>query len=375
MESIGVAVIGGGVVGCAILHELVKAGFDSAFLFEKRPTLAEAQSGRNSGVVHAGIYYPTGSTKARLCVEGNQLLYEFCRDHDVPVANVGKLVAATSADRIPRLEKLYQQAVTNGVPGVRILNRDEARQFEPNLDTVAAMHCPTTGIVDAAALTITLANCASALGAQVLTNCEVINVEAVGAGFELVSRYGGEEASFRADLVINAAGLQAHEVAQMVNDDWQVEVAPLRGEYVKFNRRRREELWMNGANVYPVPQTVNVDGVETQVVGVHLTPTFALNRAGEAVVGNTINVGPEFVTVHSEDYETGRLACEPFLEWAKRFLPGLTHDDLSLDFAGVMVNLRDHDDWIIERDGRHPDCVQLIGLDSPAMTSALAIAR
>ena len=354
---------------------MVKAGFDNAYLFEKRSTLAEAQSGRNSGVIHAGIYYRTGSLKARLCVEGNPLLYEFCQAHSVPVANVGKLVAATSTDRIPRLEKLYQQAVANGVPDVCLLSRHEARQLEPNLDTVAAMHCRTTGIVDPASLTHALANQAAALGAQVLTDCEVINVTPRGGDFEVTIRSGEEEVVFKAEIVVNSAGLQAHEVAKMLDPGRHFDVAPLRGEYVRFNRRRRPELWMNGANVYPVPQSVDIDGAETEVVGVHLTPTFALNRAHEVVVGNVINVGPEFVPVEGEDYETGRLGSEAFLKWAKRFLPGLTHEDLSLDFAGVMVNLRDHDDWIVERDGRHSDCVQMIGIDSPAMTSALAIAK
>jgi L-2-hydroxyglutarate oxidase LhgO len=127
MERVGTVVIGGGVVGCAVLRELAAAAAEDLFLLEAMPHLGEVQSGRNSGVVHAGLYYAAGSLKAELCVEGNALMYEFCRAHGVPVANVGKLVVACDADETAALEGLRAQARANGVPGVRLLTRAEVR--------------------------------------------------------------------------------------------------------------------------------------------------------------------------------------------------------------------------------------------------------
>ncbi len=376
LEKIGTAVIGGGAVGCAILYELAKAGVKDLFLFEKLPRVGEAQSGRNSGVVHAGIYYATGSLKAEICVEANPLMYEFCRKNDVPVANVGKLVVATSPDEIERLHKLFEQAKANSVPGVRMLTREQSREFEPNVDVSSSMHVPTNGIVDAATYTKTLARLAQVEGAEVLTGFEVTRVEPTGGVFELTGRHNGTEEVFRAQVMVNAAGLYSDVIAKMVNPRMDVEMAPLRGEYCKFNRKRRRDIWLNGLNVYPTPETVTLDGIETGVVGVHLTPTFALTRDGDAVVGDTVTVGPEFAFVPDrEDYETGRRDAGFFLGRAKRFFPGLRIHDLEVDFTGIMANLRDQNDFIIMRDRRHANCVQLVGIDSPGLTCSLAIAR
>lgn len=376
MERIGTAVIGGGAVGCAVAYELAKAGVEDLFLFEKLPHVGEAQSGRNSGVVHAGIYYATGSLKAELCVEANALMYEFCRKHEVPVENVGKLVVASSEEEVEKLDALYEQAKTNCVPGVELLTREQVREYEPNVSVPAALHCPTTGIVDAAAYTTTLARLAQVEGAQVLAGFEITQVRPAGGLFELVGVRDGREEEFEAEVVINSAGLYSDAIARMVNADVEWEIAPLRGEYYKFNRRRREDIGLNGMNVYPVPEIVDIGGIEVGVVGVHLTPTFSLTREGRAIVGDIVTVGPEFVFVTDrEDYETGRKSVEFFLSRAKRFFPGLKLEDLEADFTGIMANLQEGGDFIIGRDERHSNCVQLVGIDSPGLTCSLAIAR
>ena len=376
MERIGTAVIGGGVVGCAVLHELASAGFSDAFLFERMGSVGDVQSGRNSGVVHAGIYYATGSLRAQLCVEANVLMYEFCRAHGVPIEQVGKLVVAPSQQDLPKLEKVAAQARNNGVPGTRLLTREQAKALEPNVDVPAALHVPTTGIVDAARLTRTLAGLAERAGANVLTGFEVTEVEPLAHGFRLAGRRGGHEETFEADVVINAAGLYCDTIGRMVNPALDFEVVPLRGEYFSFNRRRRAGVWLGGMNIYPVPEPLEVSGEMRTMVGVHLTPTFALARDGRVEVGDTVTVGPEFVIAKGrEDYEAGRKPAEFFLARARRYFPALELADLAVDFAGIMVNLRGANDWIIERDKAHPDCVQLLGIDSPGLTSALAIAR
>ncbi len=376
MEKISVAVVGGGSVGCAVAYELAKAGIRDLFVFEKLPYVGEAQSGRNSGVIHAGIYYATGSQKARLCVEANALMYEFCAKHDVLVENVGKLVVASSDEEIKALEKLYAQAVENGAPGVKMLTRDEAKEFEPNVEVPAAMHCPTTGIVDAAGYTRTLAKLAQIEGAQVLTGFEITRIEPKGGGFELTGRRGETEEVFEAEVLVNSAGLYSDVIARMVNPEAEWEIAPLRGEYFKFSRKKRPKIWLNGLNIYPVPEKVDIGGREVGVVGVHLTPTFDMARDGKVRVGDTVTVGPEFVAVADrEDYESGRKPADFFLRRANRFFPDLKLEDLQIDYTGIMANLREENDFIIKRDAKHDGCVQLVGIDSPGLTCSLSIAK
>jgi len=344
------------------------------FLFEKRSHLAEAQSGRNSGVVHAGIYYPSDSLKARLCVDANALMYEFCRAHDVPIANVGKLVVACTKQEETELAAIFAQAQANAVPGVKMLTSTQVRALEKNVHVSAAMHVPSTGVMDAAGVTNKLAREA---GATVLTGFEIEAIKACrGAPFRLHGRQGAEAQAFEAELVVNAAGLYSDAVARMVNPQFQPRIAPLRGEYFTFSRRRRPELWLEQMNVYPVPEWLDVDGERQRMVGVHLTPTFAMQRDGSVGLGPVVTVGPEFSRVqHQEDYEDSRKGAELFLARAQRFFPGLRLDDLELGFAGIMASLTEGSDFIIERDAVHPDCVQLVGIDSPGMTCCLAIAK
>ncbi|HPB28410.1 MAG TPA: FAD-dependent oxidoreductase [Acidobacteriota bacterium] len=376
MEVIGAAVIGGGAVGCAVAWELARSGVTDLFLFERLDGVGEAQSGRNSGVIHAGIYYAAGSVKAALCPEANGLMYEFCRRHGVPHAPVGKLVVAASADELPGLDAVCAQAEANGVPGARRLDRAGVRTLEPNVDVPAALHTPTTGIVDAAAYTRTLARLARGAGAQVVTGFDVVAVEPRGGVFEITGRRGGREESVAAEVVVNAAGLYAHTIARMVNPDWGFRPVPLRGEYYKFNRRRRTDIWLNGLNVYPVPQPLRLGDERLSMVGIHLTPTFGLGRDGRVAVGDTVTVGPEFgPAAGPEDYGGDRKPAGHFLEQAGRYFPNLRLEDLELDFTGIMVHLPGERDFIIRRDPRHGDCIHLLGIDSPGLTCSLAIAR
>ena len=376
MERAGVVVIGGGAVGCAVALELAPGRRDDVFLLERMPSVGEVQSGRNSGVIHAGIYYPTGSLKAEACVEANSLVFEFCRKHRVPAARVGKLVVATTPDEVRSLETVFEQAKSNGVPAVRLLSRAEVKAFEPNIDVPLAMLVPTTGIMDAAAYTRALATLAEQAGGHVLTSFEVIHVEASAGAFEVTGRRGGREETIATEVLVNAAGLDCDLIARMVDPTLALEVVPLRGEYFKLNRRARHPLWLNGMNVYPVPEPIDLGGERPNMVGVHLTPTFTMGRDGSVDVGDVVTVGPEFVVTPSRtDYESGRKPASFFLERAKRYFPGLELADLSPDFAGIMVHIRGQKDFIARRDTRYPNCVQLLGIDSPGLTCSLALAR
>ncbi len=377
VEKINIAIVGAGAVGCAVALELAGRGKKDIFIFERGKYLAEGQSGRNSGVIHAGLYYKEGSLKARLCVSGNLLLYEFCAKHDVPAVKTGKLVAATNQDEEGRVAALFERAKRNGADSVKLVGREEIKRLEPNIESSLALYSPSTGSVDAATYVKTLARLCEANGAQILMRSAVIGIEPKGGSFIVsVRRSDGKLESVEADVVINSAGLYSDKVAKMVDPKFSHALAPLRGEYFKFNKARRSNINMKGLNVYPAPEYVVADGVAVEVVGIHLTPTFGLTASGELGISNIVTVGPEFTAVTDrEDYESNRKPASLFHEKAKRFFPNLLASDLEPDFTGIMANMGTGMDWLIEKCPAHPACVQLVGIDSPALTASLAIAK
>lgn len=376
MERVGAAVVGGGAVGAAVAWQLAEAGVADVVLLERHATLCEEQSGRSSGVVHAGIYYAEGSLKARLCPVANARMYEFCAAHGVPCERTGKLVVAPEASDLSALEDVRRRATAAGVPGLEMLGRRQVAELEPNLSVEAALLVPSTGVVDAASLVHALARLAGEKGASVLTGFEVVAIEPRGGDFEVTGRRSdGREETFAAEVLVNAAGLACDVVGRMVDPDLGVTVIPMRGEYVRMSRTRRKELWLSGRNVYPVPEPLDLGRKRISVVGAHLTPTFAYSPRG-AVLGDEFTVGPEFVVAPGRyDYETGRLPVSRIVSRAARFFPSLGEGDVTLDYAGIMVQLAETNDWIVRRDGRRPGCVQLLGINSPGLTCCMEVAR
>jgi len=374
MNKIDIAVIGAGAVGCAVALELTSHGKENVFLFERGSYLAEGQSGRNSGVIHAGIYYDYGSLKARLCVEGNRLMYEFCEKHGVPCVRTGKLTVSPGRDDEENIRRIFERAKKNGVEGAMLVGADEIRRLEPNVGATLALYTPSTGNVDAASYVKALARLCEINGATILMKTEVVGIEPKSDGFIVEARRSdGRIERVEASFVINAAGLYSDKIGKMLDPSCAHALAPLRGEYFKFNKSRRREISMNGLNVYPSPEYIKSGDTLTEVIGIHLTPTFAIKDDGSSGIGDIVTVGPQFTAVtNREDYESGRLPVRHFFEKARLFFPGLRLDDLEIDFAGIMANPAGYRDWIIER---HPNYIQLIGLDSPALTSSLAIAR
>ena len=377
MDRVGAVVVGGGAVGCAVAWQLADAGIRNVFLLEKNRRLGEEQSGRSSGVVHAGIYYAEGSLKARLCAEANARMYELAAAHGIPCARTGKLVVAPAKDDIPALEEVRSRATANGVPGVEMLTRRRAAALEPALSVEAALLIPTTGIVDAPALVGTLARLGEEKGASVLTGFEVTAIRPAGDVFEVTGRRpGGAEETLEAEAVVNAAGLRCDDVGRMADPSVDVEVVPLRGEYGRMSRRHRPPLWLSGRNVYPVPELLDIGEERILMVGAHLTPTFTVAPDGSTVPGDLFTVGPEFRLAPSrDDYETDRLPLDFIVGRAMRYMPALDVSDVQLDYAGIMVHLKGESDWIVRRDERRPSLVQLLGIDSPGLTCCVEIAK
>jgi glycerol-3-phosphate dehydrogenase len=367
VDRANILIIGGGVVGCAVARAL-SARWSDVFLVEQMPKLGMGASTRNSGVIHSGIYYPPGSLKAKLCVTGNRMLHEFCAVHNVPHRNCGKLVVAHDARQEAELEHLAANGRANGVEGLRIVDRAAVRAREPHINADFALEVPSTGIVSAEDLIKTLARMATEQGASLLTHARVTRLEPRADFISVTLAEGdGEEGSPQADetiearCVINCAGLYSDDISAMLGNR-EHRIYPVRGEYCELVRSKS---YLVNNLVYPLP---HADGLS---LGVHLTRTL----------WGTVLVGPTADYIEQKnDYERNRLPVEEFVRRAKALLPELTSGDLQLAYSGIRAKLVPPGhagiaDFVIERDAKVPRAIQLIGIESPGLTSSLAIAE
>jgi glycerol-3-phosphate dehydrogenase len=364
MDQANILIIGGGVIGCAIANAVSKRWQD-VFLVEKFPKLGMATSTRNSGVNHSGIYYPRNSLKARHCVEGNRLTYEFCAKHNVPFRHCGKLVVAVDAHEEAELMALKKRGEENGVEGLRLINATEIRKQEPHIRGTAALVVPSTGIVSAEELVHAYGRVASNQGANLVTRAEVVSLAPSGknilVGLRIGDHEGTQNETIEARCVINAAGLFADEVAAMLgNHSWRI--YPVRGEYCEV-RGPRSSLINN--LVYPLPHS---DGLS---LGVHFTKTL----------WGTFLLGPTATYVEGKDnYEKNRLPIVDFARSAKMLLPEIEEKDLQLGYSGLRPKLvpPEHKgivDFVITRDPLVAQAIHLVGMESPGLTAAPSVAE
>src|SRR5437764_354324 len=364
MDQANILIIGGGVVGCAIARA-VSEHWQDVFLVEQYPKLRMATSTRNSAVNHSGIYYPKNSLKARHCVEGNRLTYEFCIKHNVPFRHTWKLVVAANAHEETELVALKKHGEDNGVEGLRLIDAAEIRKQEPHIRGTAALVVPSTGIVSAEELVHAYARVATNQGANIVTRAEVVSLAPSGKNIRVGLRIGDQEDSqeetIEAKCVINAAGLHADEVAALLgNRSWHI--YPVRGEYCEI-RGPRASLINN--LVYPLPHSRGLS------LGVHFTKTLWA----------TVLVGPTATYVEGKDnYEKDRLAIADFANRAKTLLPEIRESDLQLGYSGLRPKLvpPDHQgivDFVITRDPAVPQAIHLVGMESPGLTAAPSVGQ
>ncbi len=378
-DSLEIVVVGAGVVGCAVAWELARAGHQVVVL-EKNPgvTQGENQSSRNSGVIHAGLYYDqnTRPLKARLCVQGNRLLYRFCREQGVPALRCGKLVVAVNEPEVSVLETYYRRARENGVP-VELMDGGRAREREPNLRARAALFLPSSGIIDATALVYRLHVLAGIQGAHFQVETELASVRDRPEGLELGLRYrdgAGDRVLCR--HLVNCAGLEFDTVARLVDASSPYVCDPVRGEAMKFYRTRRPELALKGTNIYPTPRRITTARGSYFTVGVHLTPTLESDAQGRVDFGPVVTVGPlNRQARHRQDYGGDFRPVEEFLEMVGEFFPGLRPGDLEPHQAGIQARMAGHQDWRVEFSPAQPRCLNFLGIDSPGLTGSLALAR
>lgn len=349
-----VAIVGAGAVGLACAAALARRGRD-VVVIERHEGPARETTGRNSGVIHAGLYYEPGSRMARACVRGRELLYARCRREGIPHRRTGKLVVAVSEDEVPVLEALLARGRENGAGDLELLDGAQARRLEPRVRCVAALLSPESGVVDAHALSASYAAEARSHGASFAYRTEVTDLEPVKGGWSVATRAAsGDRHALEARAVVNAAGLAGDRVAALAGLDvdalgWRLRYC--KGDYFTLRGVSVERL------VYPVPSHAGL--------GVHLT----IDLAG------AVRAGPDAEYVDAPRYDVDAGKAVAFADALRRYLPGVAAGDLAPDYAGVRPKLygpgEAKRDFVLEE--RPRGLVHLIGIESPGLTASEAL--
>ena len=364
MDKIDITIIGAGVVGLSIASQVAKKDRD-VILIERHNGFGQEASSRNSEVIHAGIYYPQGSLKTRFCIEGNTLMYEICKGNNIPYRRTGKLIVAVVEKQVKDLEELLEKGKRNGVENLKIISSKEIEEIEPHITARAAILAPSSGIVDSHRLMKYFETMAKNNGADVIYGCEVKAIDKKSGGYQIgVQDADGETFSFFTRILINSAGLESGNVAALAGidiDEAGYRIHYCKGEYFSVGGGKHEFAQML---IYPSPP-------EPGFVGIHTVPDLQ----------GMMKLGPYDYYVCKIDYNADETNKELFYESVKAFLPFIELEDLKPDMAGIHAKIQKRGepmkDFIIvhEKDRGFPGLINLIGIESPGLTSSPAIGR
>jgi L-2-hydroxyglutarate oxidase LhgO len=367
MEKVDITIVGAGIVGLAIASEVAKKD-KITLIIEKESAFGQHTSSRNSEVLHAGIYYPKDSLKTKTCIEGNRLVYKICQENNIPYRRLGKLIVISEEDEIPILHDLFERGKNNAVEGLELLSSKQVRQIEPNIKCKEAIYSPNTGIVDTHKLMEYFLEVAKDKSADIVYNSEVKEIEKLDTGYYKVGIFDEntkEMIYLQTEILINAAGLYADSISQMVGiRDKDYELKYCKGQYFRL-----KPAFNNCVShlIYPLPDSKGVSS------GVHLT----LDLTG------SVRVGPDAEYIEKKiDYAVDLSKVNQFYKEAVKFLSiNIDPEDLSPDTAGIRAKLQgkgeDFRDFIIkeEKSKGFPGFINLIGIDSPGLTASPAIAK
>ncbi len=384
-----VIIIGGGVVGLGVALEMTRRfPRRPLLLIEKEDRVARHQSGHNSGVIHSGVYYKPGSLKARLCVEGAAAMVEFCREHGVAYGVFGKVIVATLAEELPRLQELRQRGEANGLTGLRLIGAEELRDIEPHASGLQALVVPSTGITDYAKVCEKYAELISAAGGTVLTSTAATGIRRTAEEVVVETTRG----TFAAAALINCAGLHSDRISRMAGDEPGVVIVPFRGEYYDLTPERASLV---RALIYPVPDP------RFPFLGVHFTrrisgrvdagPNAVLALAREGYRHRDINVRdlassltfPGFWRMARKHWRNGidewhrSLSKPAFVRALQRLLPEIRESDLVPGGAGVRAQALKPDGSLVDDFQFVPSrrVLHVLNVPSPAATASLAIGK
>ena len=365
MMDADITIIGAGVVGLAIA-ENVSRTHNNVFLIEKHTSFGQETSSRNSEVIHAGIYYTKDSLKARLCVEGKWMIYDYCKKYDIPYNNCGKLIVATSEEEISVIEGIRLTALKNGVDDLSFLEREQISELEPNIFALKALFSPSTGIVDSHSLMKQYETNSYNNGCQIVYGSEVTGISQIENGYK-INLFDADKNnySFTTRIIINSAGLTSDKVSEMVGiSDDSLKIHFCKGEYFRINPPKNRLI---NRLIYPVPHQ------KMEGIGIHVTIDM----------GGGVKLGPDVKYLESNiyDYKVTPSKQEAFYKSAKKFLPFLEFDDIAPEMAGIRPKIQKpgeplRDFYIMEETIRgYPGFINLIGMESPGLTSSIAIAK
>ncbi len=364
MDNTGITIIGAGVVGLSIASYLSESGFD-ILLLEQHPSFGNETSSRNSEVIHASIYYPANSLKGKLCLEGNELMYEICSKNNIPHVNCGKLIVATNKEQEQRLPQILEIAKNNGAKGVKIVTQKEIEKLEPKVYSTAAIYCPTSGVVDSHQLMQYFEANAINNNAVMLYRHEVIGIQKNTKGFIITVKDDEENIyEFETEILINSAGHNSDIIAELAGIDidrlgYRLNFS--KGIYYRVHKQLEKYPKML---IYPVPP-------EEGAVGIHTCPDLY----------GGMRLGPYDYWVDNIDYSVKDEFRDLFYNSAKQYLPFLNKEDFEIDMSGIHPKLQRPGepihDFVIreESDKGLPGLINLIGIESPGLTSSPAIGK